>query len=166
MNRRGDYGRSMGGGALGARLRRLAERIDRDVASVYEERGLAFEQRWFGVLNQVALNGPMSVSEIAAALRITHVSVSQATGSLERAGYVSPRPDPEDGRRRLLTLTQAGRTLVQELGPLWRALERVAEQLNDEAGDVVALLNRLEDALDESSLRERLRMHAAEQDSR
>lgn len=166
MKRRGYYGRSMGGGALGVRLRRLAERIDRDVAKVYEERGVAFEQRWFGVLNQVALNGPMSVSEIAAALRITHVSISQASGSLERAGYVSPRPDPEDGRRRVLTLTESGRALVKELGPLWRALERVAEQLNDEAGDVVALLNRLEDALDERTLRERLRMLASQQDGR
>src|SRR5688500_13916709 len=71
-----DYPKSVGGVALGARLRRLSEAIDRDATRAYSSLGIKFEQRWFGVLNQLALNGPMSVSEIASALRITRASVS------------------------------------------------------------------------------------------
>jgi DNA-binding MarR family transcriptional regulator len=152
-----DYARSRGGAALGARLRRLSERIDREVAQVYAARHVRFEQRWYGVLNQIVLREPVAVTSIAGALRITHVSVSQASSSLERAGLVTFVSDPEDGRRRLLTLSAAGRCFVEELRPLWATLDAVAEQLDREAGNIVALLDRLDDALEERSFPERVR---------
>ena len=156
MAQRPDYSRNAGGSALGARLRRLSERIDRDVATIYAAHGVAFEQRWFGVLNQIVLNGPMSVGEIASALRITHVSVSQSSGSLDRAGLVRSRPDPVDARRRQLALTDQGKRLVADLAPLWRALDEAAIELDAEAGNLVKLLDRLDDALDRESLPDRV----------
>jgi DNA-binding MarR family transcriptional regulator len=156
VSNRADYSRSVGGEALGARLRRLAERIDGEVARIYASRGIAFEQRWYSVLNQIVLNGPVSIGDAAAALRITHVSVSQAASSLDRAGYICARADPADGRRRLLQLTAEGERLVADLAPLWRALATAAATLNEEAGDVVGLLDRLDDALDARSLSERV----------
>lgn len=151
-----DYPRSRGGAALGARLRRLSDRIDREVAQVYAERNIRFEQRWYGVLNQIVLREPIAVTEIAAALRISHVSVSQATTSLERAGYIVSTPDSHDGRRRLLGLSTAGQTLVEKLRPLWSTLDAVAEQLNSETGNVVGMLDKLDDALASRSLAERV----------
>ncbi len=156
VERSPDFSRGAGGAALGARLRRLSDRIDRDSTRIYAVRGTHFEQRWFGILNQVALHGPMTVGEIAAALRITHVSVSQARRSLEQAGLVESLSDAFDARRRPIALSEAGRALVAELTPLWRALDAVAEELNAESGDVVALLDRLEDALDARSLFDRV----------
>lgn len=144
------------GSALGARLRRLSDRIDRDSTRIYAARGVHFEQRWFGLLNQIACHGPMTVGEIAAALRITHVSVSQARRSLEHAGLVESLSDAADARRRPIALTEAGRALVAELTPLWHALDVVAHDLNVESGDVVALLDRLKDALDARSLFDRI----------
>lgn len=160
MSAEPDYARGKGGAALGARLRRLSERIDREAAQVYAERGIKFEQRWYGVLNQIVLREPVAVTSVAGALRISHVSVSQASSSLERAGLISFVADPADGRRRLLTLTASGRALVTKLRPLWATLDAVAEQLNTEAGDIVALLDRLEDALAARSLRDRVRAEA------
>ena len=83
-----DYSRSKGGQALGARLRRLSERLDGDGTRIYAARGVAFEQRWFGILNQLILKGSSSVGELASTIRITHVSVSQACRSLEKAGII------------------------------------------------------------------------------
>src|SRR3990167_7377692 len=83
-----DYTRRVGGEAIAARLRRLSEALDGDTARVYAALGIDFEQRWFGVLNQIALSGPMTVGELAAVLRITHVSVSQTRRSLETAGIL------------------------------------------------------------------------------
>ena len=151
-----DYSRSVGGAAIGARLRRLSEGIDQDAARIYASLGMSFEQRWFGVLNQLALNGPASVGELAAALRITHVSVSQTRQSLEAAGIVASGPDPADARRRRLALTEAGRELVQRLTPLWSALDAAAAELNAEAGDLVTGLDRLDDALARRSLFDRV----------
>ena len=113
-----DYTKRKGGAALGARLRRLSAAIDRDATRAYATVGIGFEQRWFGVLNQLALNGPMTVSELAAALRITRASVSQARQSLENAGIVGTEEHPSDARQRHLVLTPAGSKLIRRLKPL------------------------------------------------
>ena len=160
VSRSSDYSRSAGGQALAARLRRLSERLDRDGTRIYAAAGIDFEQRWYGVLNQLIIRGPSSVSDIAAALRITHVSVSQAIRSLERAGIVQGEADPLDGRRRLLSLTTEGDALVAQLGPLWSSFNAAAGELDQEAGGVVALLDLLDDALDRRSMFERIAEHA------
>lgn len=151
-----DYTTRMGAAALGARLRRLSELVDRDATRVYTAMGVRFEQRWFGVLNQLALNGPMTVSELAAALRITRASVSQARQSLEDAGIVGGEEHPSDARQRYVVLTEAGAGLVHRLTPLWQAMEDAAREVNDEAGDVVAALGRLDEVLARRSLYDRI----------
>lgn len=147
-----DYSREAGAAALAARLRRLSERIDRDAARVYAAQNIRFEQRWFGVINQLVLNGPMSIGDIAQVLRITHVSVSQASRSLEAAGIVRSAASATDSRRRILSLTAKGDALVTQLTPLWLVFDVVAEELNAEAGNIVRLLDRLDDALERKSL--------------
>ncbi|WP_044563409.1 MarR family winged helix-turn-helix transcriptional regulator [Azospirillum sp. B4] len=151
-----DYSRRLGGAALGARLRRLSEAIDGDATRAYAALDVTFEQRWFGVLNQLSLNGPLTVGELAARLRITHVSVSQTRASLEKAGLAQTTADPDDARRRRLSLTPAGQGLVSRLRPLWQALEGAALELDAEAQAVTAALDRLEDALARRSLYQRV----------
>ncbi|MGH6963047.1 MAG: MarR family winged helix-turn-helix transcriptional regulator [Phenylobacterium sp.] len=151
-----DYTRKAGGAAVGGRLRRLSEWIDGDSGRIYATLGVRFEQRWFGVLNQLSLRGEVAVGELAATLRITHASISQTRQSLEAAGLIDARPDPKDGRRRQLRLTAAGKDLVARLSPLWRALDDAAQELNDEAGDAAAALDRLDDALAQRSWFERV----------
>lgn len=155
MNELADYSRMAGGAALGARLRRLSERIDRESTRVYAAFGIKFEQRWFGILNQIILNGPMTVGDIAMTLRMTHVSVSQARRSLEARGFVYSLSDEKDARRRPIALTPRGQALTMELSALWQALGEGAAELNAEAGDLIPLLNRLDDALSRRSLLDR-----------
>ena len=151
-----DYTRNAGGAAIGARLRRLSEMVDGDTTRIYETLGIRFEQRWFGVLNQLALNGPATVSELASALRISHASVSQTRQSLEQEGIVLARPDPSDARRRTLKLSAAGRRLINQMRPLWQALETAALELNAEAGNVTRALDRMDDALASVSMFDRV----------
>ena len=155
MNTR-DASRDAGSSALGARLRRLSEAVDRDATRIYAARGIAFEQRWFGPLNQIVQNGPLAIGEIAERLRITHVSVSQAARSLEAAGLVASRSDVADGRRRVLFLTPRGEERVRELAPLWAALDIASTALDTDAGGVVSALDRLDEALARRSLLERV----------
>ena len=157
-----DYPRSQGGAAIGARLRRLSERIDREADQVYRDLGIEFEQRWFGLLNALAMSGPLSVGEIAQTLGITHAAVSQTRASLQARGLVAADADPADARRRALRLTPDGQALVARLRPTWDALNAVARELNREAGDAIETLERLEAALDRQSLVARLRDRTAE----
>lgn len=138
---------AVGGAALGARLRRLSAAIDADAVRVYALRGVRFEQRWFGVVDQLARNGPMTVGALAEALGISHPSVSETRRSLESAGYVDSAPDAADSRRRTIALTETGKGLVADLEPVWEAFDAAARALDEEAGAVTAALTRLDEAL-------------------
>ena len=151
-----DYSRSFGGQALAARLRRASDRVDRDGTRIYATQKVRFEQRWYGVLRQLVNRTDMSVGEIAAALRITHVSVSQACRSMEKDGLIKSAAYADDARRRNLSLTPKGRALVKKLTPLWDAFNAAAEELNAEAGNLVKLLDKLDDALDRKSMFDRI----------
>ena len=151
-----DHIAELGGAALGARLRRLSAAIDADASRVYAAKGIRFEQRWFGVINQLARAGPLSVRELAGLLGITHASISETRQSLEAAGLIASRADPSDGRRRVLTLSPSGEALVAQLQPLWDTFDDAARELDAEAGGVTEALARLEKALAQRSLHDRI----------
>jgi DNA-binding MarR family transcriptional regulator len=101
------------------------------------------------VLGRLDRHGPQSVSELAAAERVRPQSMAQTVTELESGGYVSRRPDPSDGRRALVELTEAGNVALQadrrkREGWLARA---IAEDLSPEEQallrDAVVLLRRL-----------------------
>ena len=45
---------------------------------------------------------------------MTHQSMSELVHALERAGYLERRPDPADGRARIIRLTSTGQALVRQ----------------------------------------------------
>lgn len=151
-----DHVAKMAGAALGARLRRLSAAIDADASRVYAAKGIQFEQRWFGVVNQLSLAGPLSVRQLADLLGITHASVSETRQSLEKAGLITSEVDPSDARRRVLTLSASGKVLVAQLRSLWDAFDDAARELDAEAGGVTEALARLERALARKPLYERI----------
>ncbi|GAB3816867.1 MarR family winged helix-turn-helix transcriptional regulator [Micromonospora zhanjiangensis] len=55
-----------------------------------------------------ALDAP-SVKQVAAGLGTTHQNVAQLVRALERKGMLAVRDDPTDGRRKLLSVTEASR---------------------------------------------------------
>jgi DNA-binding MarR family transcriptional regulator len=134
----------------------LSAALDADARRVYAEAGVAFEQRWLGLLDLLSSHGPLTVGELAASLGISHPSVSQSRDSLAKAGLIAWEADESDGRRRRLRLTKEGEALVRRLRPLWAALDRAAETLDAEAGGVAAVLDRLEERLADQGLYERV----------
>jgi DNA-binding MarR family transcriptional regulator len=53
------------------------------------------------------------LSVLAARAGMTHQSMGELVGTLERRGYVERVADPDDGRARLVRLTQKGRWAVR-----------------------------------------------------
>ncbi len=152
-----DFSRRSGAAAIGARLRRLSERIDRDAARLYRESGEIFEQRWYGVVRLLHDRDAQSVGALATTLGVSHASVSQIRDGLARAGLIAWDADPKNVRLRRLRLTPEGQALATRLAPLWSTLNAAAVELNAEADDALAALDRLEDAVDRKSLYDRAR---------
>jgi DNA-binding MarR family transcriptional regulator len=104
------------------------------------------------VLGRLDREGPASTSDLAAAERMRPQSMAQTVRDLEAAGWVSRRPDPDDGRRALVELTPAGlerlhTTRAQREGWLAETLERELTATERETlRDALALMRRIADA--------------------
>ena len=101
------------------------------------------------VLGRLDREGRQSVSDLAASERVRQQSMAQTVSDLEADGLVERRPDPEDGRRALVSLTERGIAALQadrrqREGWLARA---IADDLSPEEQavlrDAVELLRRL-----------------------
>jgi GNAT superfamily N-acetyltransferase/DNA-binding MarR family transcriptional regulator len=144
--------------AMASRLKRLSERMYKDMSRVYAAIDVGFEARWFPVFHALGLRSPRSVVELARELGLTHPAVTQIAQPLVRQGLLREASDPKDARRRMLNLTPAGRRLHDRLRPIWAAVARQGEEMLQSAGvDLLGTLARLESALDERSMYERLR---------
>jgi MarR family transcriptional regulator, organic hydroperoxide resistance regulator len=150
-----DFIEAYGSASVGARLRRLSERIDREARAVYKHAGIDFEQRWVGVLILLSERRELTVGELAEALGITQPSVSQTLRSLQAAKLVVAQTDPRDPRRRIQALTEAGLQLVEKARPVWEALMEAARDLDRAGIDIVTPLNQIERELDRKPLLER-----------
>jgi DNA-binding MarR family transcriptional regulator len=83
--------------------------------------GLTYSQlRLLGTLEDIE---PTTQHRLAQALLVSDPAVSRALGPLEAAGLVQVSPDPDHGRRRLVSLTEAGRKAFHDGGkPLYDQL--------------------------------------------
>jgi DNA-binding MarR family transcriptional regulator len=70
--------------------------------------------------------------EIAAAARLSKQATNDMLRELERLGYVERRPDPTDGRGRIVQLTKRGQALD---AAVWTAGREVEQSWRDRFGD-------------------------------
>jgi DNA-binding MarR family transcriptional regulator len=111
-----------------------------------------FPMNQMAVLGLLDRQGPASISELAAAERVRPQSMAQTVRELESIGWVSRRPDPDDGRRAILELTDEGLARIHANRAaredwLTQALERELNAAEREhLGEALALLRRLGDA--------------------
>jgi DNA-binding MarR family transcriptional regulator len=101
------------------------------------------------VLSRLSREGPSTASALAAAERVRPQSVAATIAVLEERLLVERRPDPSDGRRQVVSLTAAGRDLVDSRRAareewLSRALqERLTEPERQVVIEAMALLERI-----------------------
>jgi DNA-binding MarR family transcriptional regulator len=143
--------------SFGSRLRRLLERMDREVLAVYRAAGERFEPRWYGVFAALRDDGPLTVGDLSRRLGVTHAAVSQIRTALEGEGLIRGAADPRDGRRQSLSLTARGRETAARLAPLWSAIAAaVGEILTEHAPTLSTDLDALEQAIDRRGLAARV----------
>lgn len=65
----------------------------------------------------------LTAAELARNSFVTPQAMADIVTALERRGLIGRHPDPGHGRRRLISLTAAGRAALAQLGPAVAALE-------------------------------------------
>ncbi len=143
--------------ALATRLKRLSERLMKDVSKVYSTLGVDFKANWFSTLYALGKTSPMTVTGLAKLLGLSHPAVNQIAAQLLARGFITQGRDRKDERRRLLRLSPKGRRLMKRLQPVWDEIRLANRVLLREAGvDLLGDLARVEAALDEKSMLNRV----------
>jgi DNA-binding MarR family transcriptional regulator len=101
------------------------------------------------VLGRLDREGTKSIGDLAVAERVRPQSMTQTIADLEGEGLIARRPDPADGRRILVELTDQGRETLEadrrhREGWLARAIaEDLSPQEQQTLMEAVTLLRRL-----------------------
>jgi DNA-binding MarR family transcriptional regulator len=128
------------------RISRLARELEARLEPVYAEQGL--EPGWYDVLATLRRTGApyrLRPTEFSSALMLTSSGTTKRLDRLEQAGLVARTPDPDDRRGTLITLTAAGRELVDAASEAHLANEhRLLDALSEgERERLAALLRKL-----------------------
>lgn len=107
-----------------------AQRAARALARRYDEalRPLELTSGQFSLLMSLNRPKPASISAVAAVLAMDRTTLTANLKPLERRGLVASAIDPEDRRGRLLTLTEAGQSLLATAVPIWKRVQAKAER--------------------------------------
>lgn len=153
-----DFFERTGKMAIGSRLRVLTETLTRDAASIYGLYGVDIKPKWFPVFYSLTDERPKSVTAIAKEIGQSHPSVSTIVKEMMAAGLVAEVDDCPDRRRTLITLTEHGKGISQELIAQLRDVERAVEEISAECdNDLWAAIADWEKALGRESMLDRVR---------
>ena len=143
--------------ALASRLRRLSDAYWQGVTATYRQFGVDFDVRWATIFVLIARQGPVAVMEIADRLGISHPAVIQVINELEKRELVVSAKSEQDGRKRLLTLSEAGQTMLPQLQPLWDAFVVVnREMMARQTNNLLLSLSEMEAQLAQRSFYDRV----------
>jgi DNA-binding MarR family transcriptional regulator len=107
------------------RVSRLARELEQRLEPVYRDHGL--EPGWHDVLATLRRSGPpfrLRPTDLTTASMLTSSGTTKRLDRLEQAGLIARSPDPDDRRGTLITLTDAGRELIDTLTAAHLANER------------------------------------------
>jgi len=107
--------------AIGQLLVRLLAQFRQELSAPRADRGYTdLRDPHMHVFGNVGVDG-IRLTELAARAQLGLATMSELVTELERLGYLERRPDPADGRARLIYPTPRGRQLLSDAG------DRVAE---------------------------------------
>ncbi len=92
----------------------IAHDLRRHIGEALAARGYDHRRPGFAPLLSLVWHGGVPQGRLAAALGVSPQGASQVVGLAARAGFVARVPNPEDGRSKLVVLTDLGRAFVAD----------------------------------------------------
>ncbi len=98
----------------------VAEFEERIAASDFADLSLAHAANVLRFLH----DGPRRASQFVGSCGVSKQAVSQQIAQLEKNGYITSIPDPQDQRARILALTERGEAAQVEIQRIFKAIEK------------------------------------------
>ena len=109
---------------LGILLALAYQEFVRELRGTHAREGFDDTGRSDGYVFRALAARPMTVSDLATRLGISKQGAGQIIADMEHRGYVERRPDPADGRARLLFLAERGNAALAAARRFHRQYER------------------------------------------
>jgi len=144
---------------LGSRLKRLAERMQGDVATIATRAGLEIQPSQYPLLATLDRDGPQTIGALTQAMELSQPAVTRTVAKLVEAGLVAVTRMGRDQRRKTVSLTEAGKAAIaRSKATVWPQVEAaVREVLDGLPGSLLADIDMIEARLGERPLSERAR---------
>lgn len=143
--------------AFALRVTQLSERLYGQMAESMAARDVHLATKTMGIVQLLYSEGTRSQAEIAQRLRYSHQLTAQRLSWLYKRQYAVSIPDPDDGRRSLIELTQAGQAEGAKLQNFLPLLIDSYLNLFDQLGvDLDELVQRADQLLAKVPLSERM----------
>jgi len=154
-----NYYEKLGQLILGSRLRKLSERLMLEMGNIYKSRNIEFEPGWFHIMFLLSENEKMSITQISEMLQVSHPSVIQVVGVLEKRDIIKISIDSNDKRKRMVELSENGVRLLKEIKPVWNEIDQMMMVFLSEgkfSPDILKAIAEIENNLDSKPLAERM----------
>jgi DNA-binding MarR family transcriptional regulator len=113
-------------------LRLLQAAMDADIARIYAEAQIdGLKPSFVMELLRLHARGPMTITELAASVQLTHSAVSQKAAAMRAAGLIRTTRGA-DARSKKVTLTARARRMAGLLAAEWRATEAAVAEIEAE----------------------------------
>jgi len=148
-----DYFKELGEVALGSRLKRLSDKMMGDAARIYKFTGHDMRPRWFTLMSLLHSRKQVSVVEAADLLGLTQPCISQFSREMDTEGLLQFTSDPDDLRRKIMSLSKKGIKQYNKMQPVRKAVRQSAIELCTEAEqNFYQALEKFEKAFERKSL--------------
>jgi MarR family transcriptional regulator, organic hydroperoxide resistance regulator len=120
-------------------LAQADRQVNRQLEARLKASGVAVEQ--WRILKVLSHKNGSSMGDLADAVLMNHPTLTKIMDRMVSSALVYRRPDPEDGRRVLIYLSDRGRELVAELDSM--AIRHQAEIIHNYGNEKAAQLKHL-----------------------
>jgi DNA-binding MarR family transcriptional regulator/GNAT superfamily N-acetyltransferase len=153
----GDLLRERGLLFLGSRLKRLAERMQNDVAVIAERAGLPIQPSQYPLLATLDRHGPLTVGELTQAMEVSQPTVTRSAARLVEMGLIEVSRVRRDQRHKTLSLTPVGEAAMERSKRLvWPQIEAAVAEIGDGlSGSLLDQIAAIEARLAERPLNQR-----------
>ncbi len=148
-----DIIKELGEIAIGSRLKRISDKINREISGIFRNRNIDIKPSWLPLILFLEESESATVREIAAVMNFTHPAVIHLLKQMEKKELIETYPDEIDKRKRIVKLNENGKKVLNSAAFLIDEIKAALNEIFNATGyDYMLITDLLERELNERTL--------------